>query len=243
MFYGTSCANSLKETRSFLKVANLTSNVFARSYAKKVKESKSEAAKKARPEKTLVTLTEIELNQVISFDKIKSQMEMTLEHLKKDYVEQLAVHTSLGLLGNLSVETPDGKFPVIQLGQVVQKSAQLMLINLSMTPQHILPVKQAIINAGLNPQQDGTSLFVPIPKVTREHRETLAKSAKVFCEKTKEKLRNIQNNHARELKKAKDEHSADLIFNLHETLLGTTREYMDQAEVIFVNKQKELLGH
>jgi ribosome recycling factor len=110
-------------------------------------------------------------------------------------------------------------------------------------PQYIVHVKTAITNSGLNVniQQDGTSLFLPIPRITREHREMLAKNAKAVCDKTKEKLRNIQNNYARDLKKSKDQYSDDLIFNLNETVLGTTKEYAEKAEKILVAKQQELL--
>ena len=44
----------------------------------------------------------------------------------------------------------------------------------------------------LNPQQDGTRIYVPIPKVTREHREKLSKGSKQKCNETKEQLRKIQ---------------------------------------------------
>lgn len=136
----------------------------------------------------------------------------------------------------------DGK--VYVTFQVIQKSPQLMLINMAATPQYITQVKTAIANSGLNVnvQQDGTSLFVPIPRVTREHREALAKNAKTLCDKTKEKLRNIQNSFARDLKKVKDSHSEDLIFNLHETILTTTKGYMEKAEEIMKAKQQELLS-
>ena len=128
--------------------------------------------------------------------------------------------------------------------QVVQKNPQLMLINMTATPQYLVPVKAAIANSGLNVniQQDGTFLFVPIPRVTREHREALAKNAKTLCDRTKEKLRNIQNNSTRDLKKVKDDHSADLIHNLQETIMSTTKLYMEKAECIMKDKQQELLN-
>lgn len=42
---------------------------------------------------------------------------------------------SSGVFDNLIVKTPDGNFPLIQLGQVVQKSAQLLTINMAPSPQ------------------------------------------------------------------------------------------------------------
>ena len=35
----------------------------------------------------------------------------------------------------IPVETVDGKFPLNQLGQVIQKNPSLIIINLSMSPQ------------------------------------------------------------------------------------------------------------
>lgn len=40
-----------------------------------------------------------------------------------------------GVFDNLVVKTPDGNFPLIQLGQVIQKSAQLLTINMTPSPQ------------------------------------------------------------------------------------------------------------
>jgi len=222
---------------------NLCLAISSRSYSKKAKEGKKELSKKSQPAKSRVTLSEDELNRVISFDKVKSQMSLTLDHLKKEYLENLTLRTSHGTLDNIRVETVDGTFPLIQLGQVIQKSPQLIMINMLSTPQYMTQVKLAVTSVGLNPQQDGTTIFVPVPKVTREHREMLAKNAKVFCEKTKEKLRNIQNTFSRELRKAKDDHSEDLIFNLNEVLLTTTREFIEQAEELMIRKQKDLLDN
>jgi len=133
---------------------------------------------------------------------------------------------------------------VICAHQVVQKNPQLVLINAAATPQYIAHIKTAIANSGLNinPQQDGTSLFLPIPRITREHREGLAKNAKALADKTKDKLRNIQNNYDRELKKAKEEHSADLVFNLHETILSTAKTYFQKVDELTLAKQRELLN-
>ena len=41
----------------------------------------------------------------------------------------------VGIFDNLQVKTADGTFPLIQLGQVVQKNPQLVVINLTASPQ------------------------------------------------------------------------------------------------------------
>ena len=69
--------------------------------------------------------------------------------------------------------------------------------------------------AGTREVRERSGVFIPF-RVTREYREELAKTAKRLSNETKEKLRHIQNNYVRDLKKHKAEHSEDLIFNLDE---------------------------
>jgi len=70
----------------------------------------------------------------------------------------------------------------------------------------------------------------------------LAKNAKALCDKTKDRLRHIQNRFDSELKKAKQTHSANLIHNLHEAVLATTKTYVEKAHEIMEAKQQELLN-
>ena len=217
-------------------------SLISRSYAKRAKDTKKEAQKKAT--KPSVELSHEEQTEIVDLDQMKKQMEMTLAHLQKEYTEKLALRVSLGAINSIEVETTAGKFPLNQLGTVYQKTPQMMMINLVESPQHIDSVKMAITKSGvnINPQQEGTTLFLPLPKITREYREGLAKNAKLLCEKTKEKLRNIQNNYDRELKKSRDKVSEDLIRNLHELILATTKDYGEKAEDIMESKQKEIMN-
>lgn len=209
------------------------------------KESKQKA-KHAAP-KPRVELSPGELTELVDIPQMTSRMQATLEHLQMEYVEQLSLRTSVGILDKLPVNTPDGSFPLIQLGQVIQKSPQLIIIDMTGLPQYIGPVKDAILNSGmnLNPQQDGTSLFVPVPAVTREYRENLSKNAKMLCDKTKVKLRNIQNQYTKELNSAKRKHEAstELIKNLEEHIHFQTKQFSEKAEQIMHQKQQELLNN
>lgn len=67
-----------------------------------------------------------------------------------------------------------------RIGRVSLKSPQLLAINFVDNPAAIKAAKLALLNSnlGVNPQQEGTTLFIPIPRMTRERRELLAKTAK-----------------------------------------------------------------
>jgi len=67
-----------------------------------------------------VVLTNEELNAVIDYENMIKQMEAALEHLHKEYAEQLSLRTSISAFDSLIVDTPDGHFPLIQVAQVIQ---------------------------------------------------------------------------------------------------------------------------
>lgn len=57
-------------------------------------------------------------------------------------------------------------YPLQELAQVGRKNPQLAVLNLASLPDAIKPVLLAIENSGmnLNPQQEGTTIYVPLPK-------------------------------------------------------------------------------
>jgi len=61
----------------------------------------------------------------------------------------------------------DGKeYELQELAQIIRKNPKTIVINMASFPQAIPSAIQAINKSGmnLNPQQDGTTLFIPIPK-------------------------------------------------------------------------------
>lgn len=53
-----------------------------------------------------------------------------------------------------------------ELAQIVRKNPKTVVINMAVFPQAIPAALKAIANSGLNlnPQQEGTTLYVPVPK-------------------------------------------------------------------------------
>jgi ribosome recycling factor len=93
----------------------------------------------------------------------------------------------------------------------------MYLIDLISTPDYVKLVFDAVVRSKLNPnpQLDKTTIYLPIAKITREHRETLSKTAKLKSEQTIKKIREIESKALRKAKDAKNV-SKDLIFNVSE---------------------------
>ena len=72
----------------------------------------------------------------------------------------------IGSIENLPVEFEGDTYTLQEIAQIGRKGSQLLVVNLSGYPTVMKDVLKAINDSGmgLNPQQDGTTIFIPIPK-------------------------------------------------------------------------------
>lgn len=71
----------------------------------------------------------------------------------------------LGSIETIKVKYEGTDHALNELAQVVRKNPKTLVINCASAPQTIPNILQAIKSSGmnLNPQQDGTTLFIPVP--------------------------------------------------------------------------------
>ncbi|XP_078282114.1 ribosome-recycling factor, mitochondrial isoform X1 [Rhinoraja longicauda] len=184
------------------------------------------------------------VEDIINLNEFKQDLLEIVENLKDDYGKNLNIRTSPGALDHITVTTSEGKFPLNHLGQVSMKSPQLILVNMTSFPETTVAVTQAIRESGmnLNPEVDGTLIRVPIPKVTREHRENLTKLAKQITNKSKESLRKLRTNAIAQVKKSKESVSEDTIRLLEKQIQQMVEDIAADMDKHLVAKTKELLG-
>ncbi|CAG0888389.1 unnamed protein product [Darwinula stevensoni] len=194
--------------------------------------------------KKTIAISEEEMSSVIDVDRYKKALSQTLDAMKHSYVEQVSLRTSIGSIESLTVELEGDTFPLSEVAQLVKKSPQLYIINVSSFPQAAPSVMKAIQESGmnLNAQQEGTTIYLPVPKVTKEHRERLAKNAKIMFNKCKEDIRNIQNRYVKDSKKKGDEVSEDVVFSVQNQIMAMAEKYADIAEELYHSKVEELLN-
>uniref|UniRef100_A0A8D1MK20 Ribosome-recycling factor, mitochondrial n=1 Tax=Sus scrofa TaxID=9823 RepID=A0A8D1MK20_PIG len=176
------------------------------------------ATKKAKAKGKGQSQTRMNLNtalveDIISLEEVDEEMKSVIEALKDNFNKTVNIRTSPGSLDQITVVTADGKLALNQIGQISMKSPQLILVNMASFPECTAAAIKAIRESGmnLNPDVEGTLIRVPIPKVTREHREMLVKLAKQNTNKAKESLRKVRTNAMNKLKKSKDKASEDTL--------------------------------
>lgn len=214
--------------------------IISRHYAKGKDRKKSDKGHKKK-----VEVDEEMLAEVIKVDIMKTQMEKTIQQLKDDYIKNLSLRSTAGSVESLQISLEGKEYTLEELAQVVRKNPKTIIINMASFPQAIPAVIQALSNSGmnLNPQQDGTSLYIPVPKITKEHREMLSKNAKTLFIKCRDHIKDIQNKFSKTAKqKERDGLSQDMSVRITEQIQFISDQYIAQAEKIMEAKQQELMG-
>lgn len=207
-----------------------------RNYAKKRKDPKGGKAK-------IMQLSDEEMAEVIDVEDYRLQLNQVVEKLKKEYIEHLSIRSAVGNIENIVVKVSDEEYPLHELAVISKKNPNHIAINMSDFPEGLKPAIQAILDSGsgFNPQQEGTMIYVSVPKMTREHREKLAKIAKVVFTKSKDTVRLIQNSFVKDAKE-KTGLSEDLVFSATSQIMVMAEQCVAELEKIMKIKQKELVG-
>lgn len=210
----------------------------ARTYAKSKDKGKDKKGKGAK-----VIINPTLMSEVVAVDKIQDRCKAAIEKMKDDFAKNLSLRSTTGSIESLKLKFDGKEYELQELAQIVRKNPKTIVINFSSFPQVIPDALKAINSSGLNlnPQQDGTTLFVPVPKVTKEHREALAKNAKSLYIKCRDSVKDVQNEFVKKLKKQTGV-SEDLVFDVSKQVVAMCEEYQNEAKSIYEAKHIELVG-
>ncbi|CAH2315873.1 ribosome-recycling factor, mitochondrial [Pelobates cultripes] len=209
-----------------------------RHFATKKSKVKSKAQSQSK-----VNINAALVEDIISLEDVKQEFKNVLDNLKEDFNKSLSIRTSPGAFDHITVTTKNGKFPLNQLGQISLKSPQLFIINMASFPESAAAAVNALRDShmNLNPELDGTIIRVPVPQVTREHRENLSKLAKQLTNNSKDSLRKVRTRAVVHVKKAKGEVSEDTIKLLEKQIQQMADEVSAELDKQLATKTKELL--
>ncbi|XP_013194351.1 ribosome-recycling factor, mitochondrial [Amyelois transitella] len=210
----------------------------SRNYAKSKDKGKDKKGKGGK-----VEINPQMMSELIPVDKLKERSISVIDKMKEDFAKNLSLRSTTGSIESLPVKFEGKDYELQELAQIVRKNPKTIVINFASFPQAIPDALKSIQSSGLNlnPQQDGTTVYVPVPKVTKEHRETLAKNAKALYIKCRDSLKDIQNEYLKKLKKQTGV-SEDLVFNVTKQLAAMCEDFQTSAKSIYEQKHNELIG-
>lgn len=216
-------------------------HVQARSLAKK---SPAKDKSKGHLKKPKIVLKDDEMAEVIDVELLDAQLQAIVEGLKDSYIKTLNVRSGVGI-ESLEVTFEEEVHPMKELATISRKGANLIVLNFGALPDALKPAEEAILKSGMNvnPQIEGHTIYLQLPKVTREHREQLAKSAKLLFNKAKDEASKVYGTYSRDAKKKSSIGvSEDLIFNVTENIKYRVDNCVAECEALLGSKTKELLG-
>ena len=170
----------------------------------------------------------------------KERMEQSLAHVEKELLNIRAGKANPVMLSTVTVEYYGSQTPLSQVANVNTPDAR----TLSVQPWEknlLTDVEKAILvaNLGFTPMNNGESIIITIPPLTEERRRELVKLAKAESENSKISIRSIRKDANHEIKKS--EAIEDLQKNYEQDIQELTNQHIKEVEVIFQNKEKEIL--
>ncbi|EPE3794463.1 ribosome recycling factor [Campylobacter lari] len=182
------------------------------------------------------------LNEI--YTKQKQQSDKSLEALKKDFTTIRTGKVNINILDHIHVDYYGSATPLNQVATVLATDAS----TISITPWEKSMLKAiesaiAAANIGVNPNNDGESVKLFFPPMTREQREENAKNAKAMGEKAKVAIRNIRKDANDAVKKLEKDKaiSEDEAKKAYDEVQKQTDSYTTKVDELVKNKEAELL--
>jgi ribosome recycling factor len=174
----------------------------------------------------------------------KQRMRKTLEDLTGDLATIRTGRASVHLLDQVNVDYYGNPTPVNQLATLHAPEPSLITVQPYDTSQ-IGQIEKAILTAdlGLNPSNDGRLIRIPIPALTQERRETLAKQVGKIAEEHRTAIRNIRRDSNDKLKKLLKEKklSEDMEHTVMDQVQEITNERIKDIDELAKQKEKEII--
>jgi len=178
------------------------------------------------------------------FKDSKQRMEKAIKSLKKDFSKLRTGRASSSLVEDIHVDYYNTPTPLNQLASISIPDSRSIAIQ-PWDRSCIGDVEKAIMKSdlALNPINDGKIIRINIPPLTEERRKELVKVAKKYTEDTKIAVRNIRREANDQLKKMKNNKdiSEDEMHKGQEKIQKFTDEYVEQADEILGEKEKEIM--
>lgn len=174
----------------------------------------------------------------------EKRMRKALEALKSDLRTIRTGRASPSLVERVMVDYYGQPTPLNQLAVISAPEPNLLVVR-PYDPASLEEIERAILKSdvGLTPSNDGRLIRLPIPRLTEERREELAKLVRQRVEEGKVALRNIRRDALEDLREFEKEKlvSEDEFYRAKDRLQDLIDTYSEDMEEISTRKQREIM--
>ncbi len=171
------------------------------------------------------------------------RMDSALETLRKEFAGLRTGRASPGLLEPVRVEAYGTEVPITQVGTIGVPEPRLLTVQV-WDRTLVGAVERAIRDSGLglNPASDGQVVRVPIPQLTAERRNELAKAAGRYAEGTRVAVRGVRRDGMDQIKTFEKKHEIgeDDGGRWSDEVQKLTDQYIKRVDESLVEKEREI---
>ena len=137
------------------------------------------------------------------YTQLRSRMDKAVEDFSTNLAAARTGRASVHMLDTVRVPYYGSEMPLNQLSQVHAPEAQMLTVQ-PFDPSILAEIEKAIrsANLGLNPQNDGKIIRVPVPPLTEERRRDMVKNLHKILEDHRTAIRNVRRDGNDAIKKA-----------------------------------------
>jgi ribosome recycling factor len=172
------------------------------------------------------------------------KMQKAIEALKKDFSRVRTGRASTTLLEGITVDYYGSPMPVNQVAAISIPDARMIMIQ-PWEKNMLSPIEKAIqaSDLGLNPQNDGNVIRLPIPPLSEERRADLFKHCKKISEDNKVSIRNIRRDANEKIKHGEKDKdiTQDDAKKVQDDVQKVTDKFIKSVDDLLVVKEKEIM--
>jgi ribosome recycling factor len=171
------------------------------------------------------------------------RMDGALETLRREFAGLRTGRAHPGLLEPVKVIAYGTEMPLNQVGTIGTPEPRMLTVQV-WDKSMISAVEKAIRDSGLglNPSADGMLVRVPIPQLTTERRNELAKMAHKYAEGGKISIRGVRRDGMEQIKGHEKKHDIgeDLAKNWAEEVQKLTDQFIKKVDEVLADKEKDI---
>ncbi len=177
-------------------------------------------------------------------DHVEEQMKKSEVALKGHFNSIRTGKASPSLLDGITVEYYGTPTRLKELAGITAPEPRLLVIQ-PWDASAVHAIEKAILasNIGITPVSDGRTLKLPIPELSQDRRQALAKQAKAYTEEAKVAARNIRRDANEAAKKAQKngELTEDELKKQLDDIQKMTDKFIAEYDKLLAEKDKELM--
>lgn len=178
------------------------------------------------------------------YDEANQNMHEAVDYLKRQLSTVRAGKATPSLLDGIKVDYYGAQTPLNQLANVSAPDPKMLVVE-PFDKSAIKEIEKAIMASGLglNPNNDGNIIRIPLPELTEERRKELVKYTREIAEQARISIRNARQEAKNTIKKKVKSESLpeDEVYNAEEALQKLTDHYNKEIEELLESKEKDIL--